>query len=331
MRPFAGKFVRPFSVLLVGVAFAWLLFALCDRFMFSLSDSLFIKASSADASLVRRFIPYMKQQLLQASIVFAVLSVGLWTRERGVISRRLFVVLAAAYVIFDLIPVNYRAMDTMAESFYTPPRIDSVLRADPEAFRLYRTPIDMEQRIGGLDIDTPAEYYMWNRAILSPNFGTLFGYAYTDGYESANLLWHNLFIRFVEGAPPLIRPRLLGLVNVKYVFSSKPVNHPDLTLKTSLSGNVFLYENTRCLARAYFVPDAIVASSESVALKVLASQTFDPHTAVVLVDRGGPGSMNPEPGVGGFEVAMPADFEFQTMDVSAEALPEVLSKPPPAP
>jgi hypothetical protein len=56
---------------------------------------------------------------------------------------------------------------------------------------------------------------------------------------------------------------------------------------------VFLYENTRCLERAYFVPDAIVASSESVALMALASNGFEPKTTVALVDKGGPGSLNP--------------------------------------
>jgi hypothetical protein len=234
-------------------------------------------------------------------------------------------VFVAIYVIIDLVFTNYRAMDTMPQWFYTPPRIDSVLRLEPGHFRLYRTPINMEQRIEGLNIDNHADYYLWNREILSPNFGTLFGYSYTDGYESANLLWHNMFIRFVEGSPPLVRPRLLGLVNVKYVFSSRAVNHPDLALRSCLPPNVFVYENTRCLDRAYFVPDAIIASSESVALNVLASDMFDPRQAVVLVETGGAGSMKPEHGADKFEVALPEGFEFGPMDASGE--PGVAPRP----
>ncbi len=334
LRRVSATFVSWFSVLVVAVASAWLVFALCDRFALHLSDGLLLKMSSADSALTRRLIPRMKREMLQASIMFTALGFGLWAWRKGALSRRLFGIIAVIYVAVDLLPVNYRAMDTIPDSFYTPPRIDSVLNADPGFFRLYRTPIDVEQHIAGLDIHTPADYYMWNREILSPNFGTLFGYAYTDGYESANLLWHNLFIRFVEGAPPLIRPRLLGLVNVKYIFASHPVTHPDLVLKTSLDGNVFLYENARCLDRAYFVPRAIVAPTEDVALAALASDRFDPYETVVLVEKGGPGSLNPQPGAGGFEVATPPGFSFQTMDVlnekSAPRMPPPKRTPYPA-
>ena len=332
IRRCAAKFVGRFSRVLLIATLAWFLVAVCDRYAFDLTGGLLTRMSSAEAALTRRFIPYMKAEMLRASVVFAVFSVGLWMRNRGRVPRGAFVALAAFYMIIDLVFTSYRAMDTIPEWFYRPPRVDSVLRMNPGLFRLYRTPIDLEQRIGGLEIESPVDYYMWNREVLSPNFGTLFGYSYTDGYESANLLWHNMFIRFVEGAPPLVRPRLLGLVNVKYIFSSRAVNHPDLALTSAIGHNVFLYENTRCLDRAYFVPDGIIASSESVALNVLSSDVFDPHRAVVLVDRGGPGSIHPSPGADNFEVAMPEGFEFGMMDVSdlPDPAPEPVSQERPA-
>jgi hypothetical protein len=316
-----AAFTKWFLIAFMMTAAAWFIFALCDRFVFGLTDGLILRASTAEAPLTQRFIPYMKNQMLHASLMLTALGLGLWSFRRGVLSVRSFVVFLILFVGLDLLGTNYRAMATIPRSFYTPPRIDSVLRSDPEPHRLYRTPLNMEQNIQGLDIKDNIEYYLWNREILSPNFGTLFGHAYTDGYESANLLWHNLFIRFVEEAPPLIRPRLLGLVNVKYIFSSHPLAHPDLRLKTSLTRNVFLYENSRCLERAYFVPDALVVRTEGDALAVMASELFNPHEAVVLVDRGGPGSLNPQAGVGGFEVAFPSGFSFRTMDVPEAALP----------
>jgi hypothetical protein len=201
-----------------------------------------------------------------------------------------------------------------------------MLRAEQEPFRLYRTPLDLEQNIEGMNINSPRDYSMWNRELLSPNLGTLFGYGYTDGYESANLLWHNVFIRLVESVPPLARPRLLGLVNVKYIFSSRPVNHPDLRLKSVPAENVFLYENTQCLDRAYFVPAAVIAPTERDALGLLALGRFDPRNVVVLVDEGGLGSMHPRADITQFEVPMPDDFRFTTMDMP-EA--EISLRPPP--
>ncbi len=315
MRRAASKFTDRFSAVLLVAGALWLIFALLDRFALPLSDGFFLRISSAEASLTGRFIPDIKRQLLQASVMFTVLGACLYVRRKGLISRRIFAVILAAYIVLDIVPTNYRAMDTMPESYYGAPSVDGFLKADEDRFRLYRTPLDVEQNIGGLDINTPGEYYIWNRELLSPNFGALFGYGYTDGYEGANLLWHNLFLRIVETAPPIDRPRLLGLVNVKYIFASRPVNHPDLALRLSPADNVFVYENARCLDRAYFTPIAVIAPDETAAVRFIASDSFDPSVAVVLVDEGGPGSMNPQPGIGGFEVPMPEGFRFGRMDV----------------
>jgi len=321
VRQIAAKFSDRFSTVLLVGTLAWVAFALCDKFFFDLTDSLLIRISSADPLLSARFVPYMKREMLQASVMFALLSACLYVWRKGPVSRRLIAVIASAFVVLDLAPTNYRAMDTAPESFYTPPNTDSFLRADGGHFRLYRTPLDVEQRLEGIGIDNVDDYYMWNRELLSPNFGTLFGHGYTDGYESANLLWHNLFLRFAEGAPPIHRPRLLGVVNVKYIFSSRPVNHPDLKLRSNPSENVFIYENAQCLDRAYFVPDAVVAPDELAALRLLASEVFDPRKAIALVNKGGPGSINPRPGIGLFQVLMPPDFKYGAMDVPDEVSP----------
>jgi hypothetical protein len=316
----ATRFTGRFFTIVLAASIVWFILAVCDRFVFGISDGLFLRVSSADASMTARFIPFIKQQMLHASIMFLILGAGLSAWQRGMLSRRLIGILAVAFVVIDIMPTNYRAMDTIPESFYMPPPIDSVLRIDRQPFRLYRTPLDLEQNIEDLGINTPGDYYMWNRGLLSPNFGTLFGYSYTDGYESANLLWHNAFVNFVETSPPLIRLRLLGLLNVKYIFSSRPVRHPDLILKSSPADNVFLYENTRCLDRAYFVPVSVVAANEAVALQFLASDKFDPRQMVVLVDKGGPGSMSPQYRPGEFEVPMPPDSRYGTMDVPPESM-----------
>lgn len=318
LATFAPKFTLWFFGIVLAVSLLCLVLAFCDVFLFDITGRFFLRISSAEASLTATFIPHIKRQIFRAGIVFSILAAGLWIWQRGMLSRRLTGILAVAFVMLDLIPTNYHAMDTMPETFYTPPPIDSVLRADNQPFRLYRTPLDLEQNIGGLGIETQSQYYMWNRGLLSPNYGTLFGYSYTDGYESANLLWHNAFIRFMEGAPPLVRARLLGLLNVKYIFASKPIRHPDLALQSSPADNIFLYENTRCLDRAYFVPASVVASSERVALQFLASDKFDPYQMVVLVDRGGPGSLNPQHRIGEFEVSLPAGFKYGTMDIPQE-------------
>ncbi len=315
--PRARVFLRYYSgVLLVGVPLLLIAF-LCDRFLFHVSDGIFLRASAGPPEVTQRFIPYMKGELLRASLLLLIAGALILLRYKKLLPSRLFRLLAIGFLLADILPVAYRAMDTAPESFYSPPRLDPVLRADSSFFRLYRTPLDLEQNIVGLGLKTPTDYYLWNREILSPNFGTLFGYAYTDGYESANLLWHNRFIRFVEDAPPLLRPRLLGLLNLKYLFAAHPVNNPDLRLKIELDGNVFLYENLRCLPRAYFAPISITAANETIALQVLASNMFDPTQAVVLVDKGGPGSLNPQRGMDAFAVEVPQGFGLTSMNVEA--------------
>jgi hypothetical protein len=324
VRESARRFVRWYIIAVMAAALAWLGFASIDRYILDLTSGLFVKASSTEESLTLCFIPYMKQQMFLASVVTAVMAALLWTWRKGLVSQHLLAPLLVTCVALDIVPTNSRAIDTIPVSFYSPPSVDALLKADRSFFRLYRTPLDLEQRLEGLGIKTPHEYYVWNREMLSPNFGTLFGHAYTDGYESANLLWHNLFIRFVEGAPPLIRPGLLGLVNVKYVFSSNPVTHPDLLLRSALTEHVYLYENARCLDRAYYVPGAMIAPDEASALQLLASDTFDPGKYAILVDAGGPGSLHPgAKGVSGFEVAMPPGFKFQSMDTAVNSSGEV--------
>ncbi|GAB4336126.1 MAG: hypothetical protein Kow0099_08900 [Candidatus Abyssubacteria bacterium] len=319
-RESARAFVRWYSLAVLAAAVAWLGFASIDRYVFDLTSGLLLKTSSAEESLTLRFVPYMKEQMFRASVVCAVMAALVWIWRKGLIAQRLLAFLVITCVVLDIVPTNSRAMDTISALFYSPPPVVAHLDADSGLSRLYRTPLDVEQRLEGLDIKTPQQYYLWNRELLSPNFGTLFGCAYTDGYESANLLWHNLFVRFVEGAPPLIRPRVLGLVNVKYIFSSHPVTHPDLRLKTSPRAHVYLYENARGMERAYFVPSAMIAPDEASALRLLASDAFDSNESVILVDRGGPGSLNPQvEGASGFEVALPSGFEFQTMDMPDSA------------
>jgi hypothetical protein len=322
MRPAAKQFMRHYSSAIIGIFFVLLITSFSDRFFFDLSGAIFVRASSSAPSVTQTVIPYMKGELLRASLLLFLAAALIWLRHKKYIPARVFRLLAFAFLLIDLLPATYRAMDTTAGSFYTAPRLDSVLRADKSLFRLYRTPLDVEQHIGDIGLKNSGDYYLWNREMLSPNFGNLFGYAYTDGYESANLLWHNMFIKFVEAAPPLLRPRLLGLVNVKYIFSSHPVSHPDLQLKMSFDNNVFLYQNSRCLPRAYFAPISVVAANEQIALRVLASDAFDPRQAVVLVDKGGPGSLNPQPGIDAFAVEMPPEMRFTTMDVEDFSAPQ---------
>jgi hypothetical protein len=48
---------------------------------------------------------------------------------------------------------------------------------------------------------------------------------------------------------------------------------------------------------------------------VLASEAINPNEAVVLVDKGGPGSLNPQPGIDQFAVASAPDARFGSMDM----------------
>ena len=95
------------------------------------------------------------------------------------------------------------------------------------------------------------------------------------GYHSAPLKIFNL----MQSNGCLNDLRFIGLLNVKYLLSEAPIDHPALKLVND--GKVKIYLNGTALPRAFLVSTIEKASQEEVFLK-MKNQNFDPRTKLFL-------------------------------------------------
>ena len=94
----------------------------------------------------------------------------------------------------------------------------------------------------------------------------------------------------------------LGLLNVKYVLSSKPLDDNDFTL-VYYDGSVYIYEYLKVLPKAFIIHKAEVITSEDDILTRLNDKDFNPKEYVILEDGSGNVAINNN-----------GDFEEETID-----------------
>ena len=74
---------------------------------------------------------------------------------------------------------------------------------------------------------------------------------------------------------------LIDLMGMKYVFSIRPLSGNKLKLLFK-GADYYVYENTKVLARAFFVDNQKIALDKDDALRILGSPDFDPAREVIL-------------------------------------------------
>ncbi|MEK7271123.1 MAG: hypothetical protein AAB215_09320 [Planctomycetota bacterium] len=303
----AGRRLRILLGAAAAAAALALAFATADHAA-GLSDGWVRRAAGPKAEAATALLPYMKERALEAGVRLALLAIGAFLLFRAPSGRAWLAPALCAFLLLDLVPATRQSLASAPASFYSPDLVPSPLSRDPSRFRICHFPLNLRDHPppGLLRLPAgpynptrpvldPAEYREWNRSILSSNYGTLFGFEYADGYESANLAWHNAFLGAVESAPPADRPRLLGIANVKYVFADARTDIPDLSPLLRDRFGTALFENRRFLPRARFVPAAEIAADDESALSRLRSPLFDPARTAILVRGGGPGSIGDSP------------------------------------
>ena len=92
----------------------------------------------------------------------------------------------------------------------------------------------------------------------------------------------------LEAVPPESRrayQRLLDLLNAKYILSRYPLPEPSWVLRQTFAAEqsqLFIYENTTVLPRAYLVGNYEVSANDLDALTRMRTADFDPHTTALL-------------------------------------------------
>ncbi len=303
----AARRLRLLFGVAAGLGLAGFVFVLWDRWV-CWTDGWIRAAAVQDAAEAPHYIPYMKDQILRAAALFAALAGGVFLLFRLGARRSLLALALGAFLLFDLFPVARRALATAPVSFYAPDLVPAVIAGDRGRFRICHMPQHLRELTGGRmaqvprgvydparPVVSPEKFREWNRKILASNYGILFGLEYADGYESANLIWHNRFLAAVHAAPLADWPRLLGLTNVKYMFADERAAGPDLLPRQALDCGIVLFENRRALPRAYFAGRAMVEPDDEAACLRILDPAFDPSREVVLVGRGWAGALGGRP------------------------------------
>jgi hypothetical protein len=127
-----------------------------------------------------------------------------------------------------------------------------------------------------------------SRFRVFPNVGSNFydrNYLPIFGLETVNGFYDNRIARYEflagRGSVNLQYPNIMNMLNVKYLILRGRYEIPSLVLERDL-GEVALYRNERALPRAYLVHEAVVATSDTLALEILKDPEFDPSRAIIL-------------------------------------------------
>jgi hypothetical protein len=143
------------------------------------------------------------------------------------------------------------------------------------------------------------EPYVAQREFLQPSLNLIYDVPTADGYvnlvpDCVATVWGTEKQKGVmdSGLVPadgfLLAKRgfvkLLGMLNVRFLITSQPVQDEDLQLVGVYGPGAHLYENRQTGPRALVVPDYTVAGDITSALALMASPSFDPETTVVLLE-----------------------------------------------
>jgi len=199
------------------------------------------------------------------------------------IKPEIFKTLALTVLLGDLVAANFNVLTLTGNSFYSR-KPDSVrfLATDKELYRLYRNPLDVGRRPADYAVSRK-DFYAWSREMVYPNLGIIYGLFYADVNEAAHLFKPDLLFNTIENQPPERRTKLLGLLNVKYIFSLDPIRHPALKLAKDVRNDVKVYENLESLPRAFIVSEFIEADTPEQELACLLDPQTDPGRVAVLV------------------------------------------------
>jgi hypothetical protein len=204
--------------------------------------------------------------LLIASVGVLMLALYL----RGILSRKFMPAILLLLVVVDLFALGMGYHTTIREGFIFPevPALQ-LIKADSDIFRVMGTNIDLMPNtsiVHGLydvrGLDFPGRRY--RELCLAIGGQDWLGYG----------------ILFTER----LQPRLLGLLNVKYLLSSSrlgPERLRDLRL-LDVDKDISIYENLSCLPRAFVVHRVRVSKDSQSVLRTLQDPEFDLGSEIIL-------------------------------------------------
>jgi hypothetical protein len=165
-------------------------------------------------------------------------------------------------------------------SFHEETDIIRTLKADPDLFRFYVLPRVQELNFSGKSYE---EFHRARKEFLGFDLMVEHHLFDIDGYNVPLQPRYQRFVNLVRGQPlhaPI--PRLLNLLNVKYVLAIKPINLPGYAYVRDGMANGKLYENRNSQPRAFLVNNYQVLENDEEFARAFYDPSFDPLSTVFL-------------------------------------------------
>lgn len=182
----------------------------------------------------------------------------LWAFGRGKIGTIVFMPVVILIIFLDLARLGWDYIPVVDSSIVFP-ETESVksLKQDEGLFRVAST---------------------WNKMKDPPVFppNTLLPYGISDIKAYASLIPQQGFME----------EKFYDLLNVKYVLVAPATQMPQEKYRLVFDKDIWIYENTEVLPRAYMVHQAKSVETEEQALAEMRKNTFDPRECAVLICAG---------------------------------------------
>ncbi|MEK7813007.1 MAG: YfhO family protein [Candidatus Desantisbacteria bacterium] len=222
-------------------------------------------------------------------IILVLISLVLLRKKPENISLVLLLIITA-----DLFFHGINLNPLISQEFYNQkPALVKLLEKESAPYRYILNPVTEAaylQDARGRDVN---KLTCWQgKSILFSNLGLLWHIPDAYGYEAMTIRDYEKFIWHVRHEKISSIYHLLCMLNIKYIASEIPLLYDGLRLaqiirKDASTQNVWVYENTGCLTRAFFVPEATVVANKKEAFYYIMRPKFNPAKEVVIFEKAG--------------------------------------------
>ncbi len=274
---------RFFKALVPVLALAGVLFLVLYLFpdrMISAASSFFAREQDAHAAFVTAAADLLNVRRCLG--LFVAGSLLLAAAAGAAINRAVAHFAFVALIAIDFFSATSGLQLTSDRELFhrTNPTIE-FLKKDPGLFRFYTSPtVRRENSFVKSDENDYGRFLQEAKEGLCANRMMEYGLYDARGYESMRLMNYAKLEHLIDSMGLPACAKLLDLLNVKYVLTTRAVSREGFTLVAQ--GRFYLYENKNVLPRAFLVPKSIVLTHEKEIAEALKSGTFAPSQEVIL-------------------------------------------------
>ena len=215
---------------------------------------------------------FYQRDLIRYFVILILSGILLFAYLKKKISATLLILALGIIQIVDALQIQARVkpefanIKTLERQYFRPTEIDRFLKSDHDVFRIFPS--------GQLFRDNRWVYF----------HQSIGGYSPIKMYAIEELVEKNIYNGWDAKLP--FNWNVLKIMNVKYVITQQPVEHPFLQLvKSDPTNKLYAYYFKQYLPRAFFVGQVRVIKDELQRLKTINSAQFDPATSAILEEE----------------------------------------------